>query len=238
MLAPMPLHLRPSAPIAPEALLPGDPGRALALAQLLFADTPKMSNHNRGLWGYYGETPEGRPLTIQATGIGGPSASLVLHELAELGVKRAIRVGTCGAVDDALELGDLVVGRAALSLDGASRRLQGDEVVSADPGLTAALAEAAGVEPGLLATVDLFYDPDPEWRSELAARGATAVEMEAASLFALGGVLKVAVGCVVAVTDVFEGDRRGRISDEDLAQAVPKLGQTAVAALARASSTA
>ena len=238
MLAPMPLHLRPSAPIAPDALLPGDPGRAMALAQLLFADTPKMSNHNRGLWGYYGETPEGRPLTIQATGIGGPSASLVLQELAELGVQRAIRVGTCGAVDDSLRLGDLVVGRAALSLDGASRRLQGDEVVSADPALTAALGDAAGVEPAVIATVDLFYDPDPNWRSELGARGAAAVEMEAASLFAVGGLLDVAVGCVVAVTDVFDGDRRGRISDEDLAEAVPRLGNADVAALTAASSTA
>lgn len=232
MLAPMPLHLKPTAPIAPDALLPGDPGRAMTLAQALFADTPKMSNHNRGLWGYWGETPEGRPLTIQATGIGGPSASLVLHELAELGVRRAIRVGTCGAVDDALELGDLVVARSALSLDGASRRLQEDEVVPADPALTAGLSAAAGLEASLVATVDLFYDPDPAWRSELAARGATAVEMEAASLFASGARLDVAVGCVLAVTDVFVGDQRGRISDEALADAALRLGTTAVAALA------
>lgn len=233
----MPLHLRPSAPIAPDALLPGDPGRAMALAQLLFADTPKMSNHNRGLWGYYGETPEGRPLTIQATGIGGPSASLVMQELVELGVRRAIRVGTCGAVDDDLRLGDLVVAQAALSLDGASRRLQGEEVVPADPALTDALGAAAGTEPSLIATVDLFYDPDPDWRSELDARGAAAVEMEAASLFALGGNLEVAVGCVLAVTDVFESGKRGRISDEDLVKAAERLGRTAVKAL-EASSTA
>jgi uridine phosphorylase len=231
MLAPMPLHLKPSAPIAPDALLPGDPGRAMTLAQDLFADTPKMSNHNRGLWGYWGETPDGRPLTIQATGIGGPSASLVLHELAELGVRRAIRVGTCGAVDDALELGDLVVARASLSLDGASRRLQDDDVVTAHPGLTAGLAAAAGVEPSLIATVDLFYDPDPDWREKLAGRGASAVEMEAAALFALGHRLGVEVGCVVAVTDVFDGDERGRIGDDALADAAQRLGRTAVAAL-------
>ncbi len=57
------------------------------------AEKPLMSNHNRGLWGYTGETPEGRPLTVQSTGMGGPSAAIVLHELAELGVRRAIRVG-------------------------------------------------------------------------------------------------------------------------------------------------
>ncbi len=232
MLAAMALHLRPSAPIASDALLPGDPGRAMALAQMLFADTPKMSNHNRGLWGYWGETPEGRPLTIQATGIGGPSASLVLQELAELGVRRAVRVGTCGAVADDLQLGDLVVAGESLSLDGASRALQDDETVAADPALTAALATATGAEPSLIATVDLFYDPDPRWREKLAARGARAVEMEAAALFALGRRLQVQVGCVVAVTDVFGGGTRSRISDEDLAEEVPeRLGRAAVAAL-------
>jgi uridine phosphorylase len=228
----MALHLRPSAPIAADALLPGDPGRAMALAQMLFADTPRMSNHYRGLWGYWGETPEGRPLTIQATGIGGPSASLVLQELAELGVERAIRVGTCGAVDDDLELGDLVVAGESLALDGASRALQDDDVVPGDPGLTAGLAAATGVDPSRIATVDLFYDPDPEWRQKLAARGARAVEMEAASLFALGRRLDVRVGCVVAVTDVFTDGTRGRISDEELAETVPeRLGRAAIAAL-------
>jgi uridine phosphorylase len=238
MLAPVTLHLRPKAPIAPDALLPGDPGRAMALAQALFADTPKMSNHNRGLWGYSGETAAGRPLTIQSTGMGGPSAAIVLQELVELGVRRAIRVGTCGAVDDGLELGDLVVARAALSLDGTSRRLQEEELVPADPVLTAALADAARVEPSVVGTVDLFYDPQPDWRSELAARGAAAVEMEAAALFALGGRLDVAVGCVLAVTDVFRGKERSRISDEELAEAAQRLGSTAVAALEAGSSTA
>jgi purine-nucleoside phosphorylase len=62
MLAPVPHHLRPSTPYAPDALLPGDPGRALALAQQLLTE-PKMSNHARGLWGYSGETPNGNPLS-------------------------------------------------------------------------------------------------------------------------------------------------------------------------------
>ena len=102
--AAVPPHVLPSQPLAPDALLPGDPGRAMALAQLLL-EKPLMSNHNRGLWGYTGETPEGRQLTVQSTGMGGPSAAIVLHELAELGVRRAIRVGTCGALDGSLELG-------------------------------------------------------------------------------------------------------------------------------------
>ena len=92
-----PIHLHPTAPLAERVLLPGDPGRALALAQALLVE-PRMFNHNRGLWGYTGAAPDGEPLTIQSTGIGGPSAAIVLSELIALGVQRAIRVGTCGAL--------------------------------------------------------------------------------------------------------------------------------------------
>ena len=147
----MPLHLRPSAPYATDVLLPGDPGRALALAQLLLTE-PKMSNHARGLWGYSGETPEGRPLSIQSTGMGGPSAAIVLHELAELGVRRAVRVGTCGALDPELEHGRLVVASDALAEDGSSQALGAGESAEPDPDLTARLA--AGLPPERRALTD------------------------------------------------------------------------------------
>src|SRR6187431_826459 len=103
----MPSRLRPTASFAADAILVGDPGRALMLAQELLAQ-PKMSNHARGLWGYTGVTPAGKDLTIQSTGMGGPSASVVLADLAELGLRRAIRIGTCASLGD-LELGDLLV---------------------------------------------------------------------------------------------------------------------------------
>ena len=103
----MPSRLRPTSSVAAEAILVGDPGRALLLAQELL-EQPKMSNHARGLWGYSGETGAGRPLTIQSTGMGGPSAGVVLADLAELGVRRAIRVGTCTALDPALGIGELL----------------------------------------------------------------------------------------------------------------------------------
>ena len=91
-------HLRPTAPFAGRALLPGDPGRALALAQELL-DEPRMFNHARGLWGYTGNAADGRPLTIQSTGLGGPSAAIVVEELCDLGLEIAVRVGTCRAPD-------------------------------------------------------------------------------------------------------------------------------------------
>ena len=93
----MPQRLRPTAPIAADAILVGDPGRALMLAQELL-EQPKMANHARGLWGYSGRTPAGAELSVMSTGMGGPSAALVLADLAELGVRRAVRVGTATAL--------------------------------------------------------------------------------------------------------------------------------------------
>src|SRR5690349_15047482 len=103
----MPARLRPTAPNATDAILVGDPGRALMLAQELLQQ-PKMSNHARGLWGYTGVTHEGHELTVQSTGMGGPSATVVLHDLAELGVRRALRIGTCTALRDQA-LGQIVI---------------------------------------------------------------------------------------------------------------------------------
>src|ERR1700751_1224833 len=102
------IHLQPTAPLAERVLLPGDPGRALLLAQELL-EQPRMFNHNRGLWGYTGTAADGRPLTIQSTGMGGPSAAIVISELMDLGARRLVRIGTCGALDPALSLGELFV---------------------------------------------------------------------------------------------------------------------------------
>jgi purine-nucleoside phosphorylase len=113
----MPARLRPTAPISADAILVGDPGRALMLAQELL-EQPKMSNHARGLWGYSGRTPAGQALTIQSTGMGGPSAVVVLTDLAELGVRRAIRVGTCAGLRKGVAPGELVIVAAALSTPG------------------------------------------------------------------------------------------------------------------------
>ena len=119
----VPIHLHPTAPLAERVLLPGDPGRALLLAQTLI-EAPKMFNHNRGLWGYSGTSfHDGRPLTVQATGMGGPSAAIVIAELCDLGAKTLLRVGTCGAIAPGPELGGLLVVTEALSADGTSRAL-------------------------------------------------------------------------------------------------------------------
>jgi uridine phosphorylase len=226
---PQAIHLRPTAPLAERVLLPGDPGRALALAQTLL-EKPLMFNHHRGLWGYTGPArADGEPLTIQSTGMGAPSAAIVLTELIALGVRRAIRVGTCGALAADLALGELVIARESICLDGASRALVAGERVLADRSLTEALVRAApGAHAGPIVSVDLFYDPNPP----SGAPGAIAVEMEAATLFAVAAAASIPVACVLVVSDTFDAaNTRTHIDDDSLLQAAEGMGAVAVAAL-------
>ena len=226
------IHLLPTAPLAERVLLPGDPGRALLLAQSLLVE-PKMFNHNRGLWGYSGETRDGRPLTIQSTGMGGPSAAIVISELADLGARTLLRVGTCGALDPSLALGELLVAGEALAADGTSRALGAGERVAADPGLLERLLDAAGPDGnhGAVVSSDLFYDAPPgsaeRWRDE----GVRAVEMETATLFALAARRGLRAGCALIVSDTVL-PARTRIDAEALHDAERRLGELALAALA------
>lgn len=223
-----PIHLHPTAALAERVLLPGDPGRALLLAQALL-EGPVMFNHHRGLWGYTGAAGDGEPLTVQATGMGGASAAIVLSELIALGARRAIRVGTCGALAPALELGELVIARESICADGTSRALGASERASADPALTEALIrEAPSAHAGTIVSVDLFYDTrrrdDPD--------GVLAVEMEAATLFAVGAAAGVPVACVLAVSDTFDSTgARQRIDEPSLLSAAERMGAAAIAAV-------
>jgi DeoD family purine-nucleoside phosphorylase len=231
-LPPKAIHLHPTAPLAERVLLPGDPGRALALAQALL-ERPLMFTHHRGLWGYTGTADDGEPLTIQATGMGGPSAAIVLYELIALGARRAIRVGTCGALAPSLQLGELVIAREAICADGASRAIgSGADRASADEELTGALERAApAAHVGSIVSVDLFYETDGAPRA-VEHDGALAVEMEAATLFALGAVERIPVACLLAVTDTFAPDgARDRIEADELRAAAERMGAVALAAL-------
>jgi uridine phosphorylase len=198
------------------------------LAQTLLQE-PRMFNHHRGLWGYTGTAPDGEPATIQATGMGGPSAAIVLTELIGLGARRAIRVGTCGALSPELELGELVVALDAVGADGTSRALGAPDRVPADPALSAELERRApGSHAGTVVSVDLFYEGGPRG----AGREGLAVEMEAAALFAVGAGAGVPVACVLAVSDVFASDgSHMRIPEAALLQAAERMGRAALAAL-------
>jgi DeoD family purine-nucleoside phosphorylase len=230
------LHVLPTAELAERVLLPGDPGRALLLAQTLL-EQPKMFNHNRGLWGYTGAAADGAPLTIQSTGMGGPSAAIVIEELVRLGARRLVRVGTCGALVSGLALGDTIVAQEAICMDGTSRALGGGEQVAADPALTAALAETAardgGARTGSVVTTDLFYDAAGEHGDHApdTPGSALAIEMETATLFRLASLRGVQAGCVLAVSDLL-GPTRGRIDAETLEAAAERVGRIAATALA------
>jgi purine-nucleoside phosphorylase len=231
----VPIHLHPTAELAPRVLLPGDPGRALLLAQALL-DEPRMFNHNRGLWGYTGAAGDGELLTIQSTGMGGPSAAIVVSELIDLGAERLIRVGTCGALDSSLALGDLLNATDAVAGDGTSRALGAGDRVAASAELTAALAAAAPdgqLRPGVVVSTDLFYETRPGTEREWLAAGAVAVEMETATLFALAGVRGVQAASLLIVSDVILPERR-RIGVEALRAAEHRLGDVAAKALGAA----
>jgi DeoD family purine-nucleoside phosphorylase len=221
-----PIHLHPTAPLAERVLLPGDPGRALLLAQSLLAE-PKMFNHNRGLWGYTGTAEDGELLTIQSTGMGGPSAAIVVSELADLGAARLVRVGTCGALDDSLALGDLLIVTTALAGDGTSRALGADDRTEPSAELLAAIRAAAACDDATrlsaVATTDLFYDDRSEPERQWLAAGAVAVEMESATLFALAAARGVQAASILIVTDILK-PVRSRIGPEALRDAEHRLG--------------
>jgi len=222
-----PIHIRPTADLAERVLLPGDPHRALMVAQHLL-DGPRMFNHTRGLWGYSGIAADGEPLTIQATGIGGPSSAIVSEELIALGARQLVRIGTCGALVDGLELGDLVAAETVIAADGASVALGANGRLGSDPELLARLV-AAGAAPAGVVSSDLFYDPRDDAARGWIEHGASVVEMEAAAILQVAARREVAAACVLAVTDA--GSRRVEV--EELEPLALRLGDAGYAAVAR-----
>jgi uridine phosphorylase len=225
MLSPMPARLRPTAPPAPTAILVGDPGRSLLLAQELL-EKPKMSNHARGLWGYTGQTATGEALTIQATGMGGPSAALVLADLAELGVERVVRVGTCAAFGPQARPGELLLTTSALATAGsaASFGVAVGEQVPPD----ARLGERLGAELGDEARAATVASLDTMPATAAAAAGATAADMQTLAVLARARALGIVAAAVLIVVEAEGGAPLG---DEELGRAAAHAGRAAARAL-------
>jgi uridine phosphorylase len=223
-----PIHLRPAAALAERVLLPGDPRRALSVAQDLL-DKPLMFNHSRGLWGYTGVAADEELLTVQSTGMGGPSAAIVVEELIALGARRLVRIGTCGALDGRLTAGELVAADRVLPADGASAALGADGPIEPDAALTRALVEA-GAEPATVVSTDLFYDPRADTDGWL-GNGAAVVEMEAAAVLSVAARRAVAAACVLGISDVPGPDGSRRLSDDELEELGLRLGRAGYAAV-------
>jgi nucleoside phosphorylase len=211
------LHLRPHAEVAERVLLPGDPGRAMRIAQQLL-DTPRMLNHHRGLWGYTGVAQDGGELTVQASGLGGPSAAAVVSDLVALGARRLVRAGTCTALAEDLRLGELLVVDEVLARDGTSRVFGAAASLLPDPALLAGLR--GGATGAVLATD--FGDRAPAPASALARDLTSAAVLAAAA----------ALGATAAVLLLVAEDAAGaRLEDEALHAAELVLGRAALAAL-------
>ncbi len=221
----MPSRLRPTAPFAADAILVGDPGRALMLAQELL-EQPKMSHHARGLWGYSGRTAAGADLTIQSTGMGGPSAAIVLADLAKLGVQRAVRIGTCTALDSDRRLGELLLVEAAVAAGGsaASFGLEAGATTEPDPALLQRLRrELPEASQGRVASFDAL-------QSEVDAvpAGTSAADMQTVAIFARGREGGIAVAAVLIVAETTTGSGIGA---EELEAVAKEAGRAAAGSL-------
>lgn len=223
---------------APTVLLPGDPNRARAISRRFDEGSAREVNDHRGMLGFTG-TFDGQPVSVQATGMGTPSISIVVEELLRLGARRFIRIGTCGGFAADLRLGDLVIATAATPADGATRTyLAGDPYAPAPHfGLTHGLvhaAEAAGIEArvGPIVSVDVFYNPDPDYAKTWRERGVVAVEMEASALFYLAARSGAEAACILTVSDLVNEEitpeAAAYIPADQLAAAVDRMTEVAL----------
>ena len=233
----MPIHLRAEpSDYAECCLLPGDPLRAKYIAETYFDDAVEV-NHERGMLGYTG-TFRGKRISVQSSGMGCPSAGIVIEELVQLGVKKILRVGSCGGLKLGLNMGELVVALSAVPADATPLHLIGNEThaPTADWELVHSLVHHAKelgkpVNVGPVVSSDVFYNPDQGQYTRWADRGILAVEMEAAMLFTLGALRKIQAGCLLIVSDVVTAGQFKRISDEEMVAAVDEMTELALVTL-------
>lgn len=203
---------------ATVALLPGDPGRVEGIARTAPLTDARRLASKREFHTWLAHAA-GRPVIVTSTGIGGPSTSIAVDELAQLGVTTFVRIGTTGAIQPDIDVGTVIVTTGAIRLDGASTHyapieypaVAHHEVVSAL--LAAASALGVPARAGVTCTADTFYPGQErvdsftgyvprrfqgateEWRR----LGALNYEMEAATLLTLASVMGLRAGCVAGV---------------------------------------
>jgi len=228
----MPIHLRAEpGDYAPNVLCPGDPVRAKYIAETFFDDGFRQVNAERGMLGFTG-TFEGKPISVQSTGMGCPSAGIVFEELIMLGATRLVRVGTCGGLGDGISMGDTVVGLAASSDDQTPLRYAAMDGYA--PSATFSLVETAArlaregsagaVHVGPIVTSGIFYDPDPSTFARWTRLGHIGVEMEAAMMYTIAAVKGIESLAIMTVSDLLgETGDTVRISDADLKHGVDQM---------------
>ena len=229
----MPIHLRAEpGDLAPVVLLPGDSGRAQRVAGQ-FADV-RCYNEFRGLLGFTGTYRE-VPMSVQTTGMGAPSAAIVVEELATLGAQTLIRIGTCGGANADVQPGDLVIATASCPLDGTTRQYVGDDAYAPAASYTVvtALADAAKQanvrhHVGLIATEDALYAVTPGWAETWSARGVLAQEMEASAVFTVAALRGMAAGCILTASN--SAGQHERLPDAELEPVIDRMIEIALEA--------
>jgi purine-nucleoside phosphorylase len=193
--------------IAPTILLPGDPLRAKHIAESLLEDA-FCFNQVRGMLGFTGRYGD-KHVSVMGSGMGIPTLSIYVHELvAEYGVKTLIRVGTCGALQPHLKIGDTVLAMAA-STNSHTNKLRFGGMDFAPTASFHLLQQAYKAAKGRGATVyvggifssDAFYQDDPDWWKKWAAYGALVTEMETSGLYTLAAKFQVDALSILTVTD-------------------------------------
>lgn len=239
----MPIHVR-SQSVAPIVFLPGDPDRARWIAENVLENAEETTRYRR-MYGFNG-TYDGRPVTVQTTGMGGPSAAIVCEELATLGAKCLIRIGTCGAMHPSMEPGDLLLVTGACMSDGTSHEIirahmQGTTLPEIGFPATSdfeLLCEARRVarergipcHVGKVASLDRFYGhPDGTYR-RLFELGVYAVEMEASTVLSFAAVKNIRAAAMMTVSDQIYGAKRA--SEDVIAMGVRRMVDVAMRAMA------
>ena len=198
----------PDGAIAEAVLLPGDPLRAKFIAET-FLENPVCYNEVRNMFGYTG-TYKGKKVSVQGTGMGQPSLSIYVNELFQFyGVKKAIRIGTCGAIHESTKVRDVIFAMGACSDSCLLNQRFGNLhfAPTADWNLlqnAVKAAEKIGVKPlvGTCVSSDLFYDENENWKL-WAKYGVLGVEMESAALYCNAARAGKKALCICTVSDSF-----------------------------------
>ena len=219
------------------ALLSGDPERSEHIATDVLADARVLSRH-RGLTAATATLPGGRPVVCATSGMGAPSMSIVVNELVQVGIRTIIRIGTSGSIQDHVRVGSVVIGSGARTNQGAADDIAPTACpAAAAPFLTVALAQAAerlGIDHhvGTMASVDTFFEGQERSASsanphllrrlqgtvdEYAALRVLNFEMEAGTLFKMGGGYGVAAGGVCGIIAQRTEDERPDLAQKDAA---------------------
>lgn len=205
--------------IAEKILLPGDPLRAKWIAES-FLEKPVCFNKTRGMLGYTGHYKDTK-ISVMGTGMGLPSLSIYVHELLSIyGVRSLIRVGSCGAIGDGLELMDVIIANGASTDSAINRQIFGGISYApvADFYLlrkAVSLAEDMKIRHrvGPLMSGDRFYVDDNDYLDKVKAYGVLAVEMESSGLYTLAAKFGAAALTLVTVSDII-GSSKELSSDQ------------------------